>query len=431
MKITISKNLIDKVLLIGFIITFFSKDFFFNFYFKNIFIDIFSYTFFTLVFFFYVDLNISQWKKIYFITLIVLGIEINIKIINGFSIFPLLKQFLPIVIIYVTTYFFLKKNSLNKIFDYYLKILFVACIFGIVQFILDHFFNIYLFQYIPRRIDSIFREPSHFASMIVPGLIYGIFNFKKYQLFTLVFVINLFLTFSFAGYLALLLTFILIFFTKEKLKIFFISLGLISLIIFVILTIDKKNVNNGFLSSILKNQIKLRDISKTINLSDFNNYIDNDVRNLGIYSVSSNLVATANFLINNPLGSGLGGHEEAYYYYTNQYQMYGSFTQSDTMKKKRYGYNSKSAHSLLIRIVSEFGIIFIIFILLIIGKIILNITRYTDEEKIIIITCVSYFLFRFIKLGGYFDYGLYFFITAFLFIIYNQNESITYNNYTN
>ena len=34
------------------------------------------------------------------------------------------------------------------------------------------------------------------------------------------------------------------------------------------------------LSSILKNQIKLRDISKTINLSDFNNYVDNDVRNL-------------------------------------------------------------------------------------------------------------------------------------------------------
>ena len=143
--------------------------------------------------------------------------------------------------------------------------------------------------------------------------------------------------------------------------------------------------------------------------------------------VSSNLAATANILNSNPFGSGLGGHEEAYYKYTNQYQIYGSFHQSDDVKLKRHGYNSKSAHSLLIRLLSEFGIIFVIMIMFIFGKLVLNLNKYTDEQKNIIITCSSYILFRFIKLGGYFDYGIYFFITAFLFIIFEQNETTKYN----
>ena len=428
MMITINNNLINKILLIGFVITFFSKDFFFNFYFKNIYIDIFTYTFFTLVFCFYVNFNISDWKKIYFIILLIIGFQFCIKIINNFSILPLLKQLLPIIIIYSTTYFFIKKNSLKIIFDYYLKTLLLICIFGIMQAILDYFFSINLFQLIPGRIDSIFREPSHFASLIVPGLIYGFLNFKKYKLFTLIFGINLILTFSFAGYLTLIATFILMFFIKKnKLQNLFISLSFILLTIISVLIFEKKLDNNGFLSAILKNNFIVNNYSNNIDNLIFDNNFNNKVVDLGLYSLSSNLAVTANILITNPFGSGLGGHEEAYYKYTDQYQIYGSFHESDYVKSKRYGYNSKSAHSLLIRLLSEFGIIFAFMIIFIFVKIILNLNKYTDEQKNIIIVCLSYILFRFIKLGGYFDYGIYFFITAFLFVIFDQNESTKYN----
>jgi hypothetical protein len=423
----INEKKINKFLLFGFVITFFSKDFWFNFYANNIYIDFFSYIFFILIFSLYVNFNIQEWKKIYFYFLIFLGIQIIIKIFNNFSIFPLLKQLIPIIIIYISTYYIIKKNGLKTIFDYYLKILLIVCIFGLIQIILDNFFSVNLFQKVPKRIDSIFREPSHFALLILPGLTYGILNLKKYKFSTLVFFINLIFTFSFAGYLSFAITLFVIFIIKKNksknliYSFFLIVIPILTFIVFENNTYNyfKKN-NVGFLSSILKNDLHFK-----ILLS--NDRYNNEIKDLGLYSVTSNLIPAINMLTINPLGSGMGGHEEAYYNYVQQYQLYGSFNDYQANKLKRYGYNSKSAHSLSIRLLSEFGIVFLITILIILKIFFSNFNKFSNDQINIIIACLSYIIFRCIKLGGYFDYGIYFFIVAILTLIFERDEPGKFN----
>ena len=423
----INEKKINKFLLVGFIITFFSKDFFFNFYIKNIYIDVFSYIFFILIFSLYVNFNIQEWKKIYFYFLIFFGMQMIIKIFNNFSIFPLLKQLIPIIIIYISTYYIIKKNGLKIIFDYYLKILLIICIFGLIQIILDNFFSVNLFQKVPKRIDSIFREPSHFALLILPGLTYGILNLKKYKFSTFVFFINLIFTFSFAGYLSFAITLFVIFIIKKnKTKNLLYSFFLIVIPILTFIVFENNAYNYfkkndvGFLSSILKNNLHFKIL---LSNDDYNNQI----KDLGLYSVTSNLIPAINMLTINPLGSGMGGHEEAYYNYVQQYQLYGSFNEYETSKLKRYGYNSKSAHSLSIRLLSEFGIVFLITIIIVLKNFFSNFNKFSNDQINIIITCLSYIIFRCIKLGGYFDYGMYFFIVTILTLIFVRNEPSKFN----
>jgi hypothetical protein len=421
----INDTFINKILLLFFVTTFFSKDFFFNFYLKNVYIDIFSYCFFLLIFLFFIDFKFNEWKKIYFTILLFFSFQLLIKILNNFSILPLIKQLFPIIIIYATTYYFIKKYSIKIIIDYYLKILFVVCIFGIVQSLMDNLFTFSLFQLIPGRVDSIFREPSHFALLIIPGLVYSILNFKEKIFYIIIFSINLILTFSFSGYIVFFLSIIIIFLLKQNKIIFFLFfIGFLSLMISAIFLSSKKLDNNGFLSIILKNKslasLEYQNIESFIYNNKKNNIVD-----LGIYSISSNVVTAINILIQNPFGSGLGGHEEAYYLYVNKYQLFGSANESMLPKIKRHGYNSKSAHNLLIRLISEFGIFFLIIIIFIINSFIRNYRYYTTDEINIIITTLSYIIFRFIKLGGYFDYGIYFFVMSFLILIFNKKNDTT------
>ena len=191
---------------------------------------------------------------------------------------------------------------------------------------------------------------------------------------------------------------------------------------------SKKLDNNGFLSIILKNKNLASLEYKSIKSFIYNNK-DNNIVDLGIYSISSNVVTAINILTKNPFGSGLGGHEEAYYLYTNKYQIFGSANESMRPKVKRHGYNAKSAHNLLIRLISEFGIFFLIITIFITNNFFRNYRYYNTDEINIIITSLSYILFRFIKLGGYFDYGIYFFIMSFLILIFNRkNDTIKDSN---
>jgi O-antigen ligase len=98
-------------------------------------------------------------------------------------------------------------------------------------------------------------------------------------------------------------------------------------------------------------------------------------------------------------GSGLGGHEEMYYrrfeYDSFRYNYY-------------YGLNAKSAHSLSIRILSEFGILGFGLYLFTLIK---NVMFFKSKvPKAIALACLSHFLCKTLKLGGYIDYGTPFFL---------------------
>ncbi|MBN8787271.1 MAG: hypothetical protein J0I84_09280, partial [Terrimonas sp.] len=119
----------------------------------------------------------------------------------------------------------------------------------------------------------------------------------------------------------------------------------------------------------------------------------------------------------NLIGSGLGGHEETYYrYYEHSTFKYNYF----------FGLNAPSAHSLTIRIFSEFGMVgLILYITTLARKVIL---LDNGIFRGISLACLSHFICKSFKLGGYIDYGTPFFFAMLLinFMRYKQhNQKIT------
>jgi O-antigen ligase len=103
------------------------------------------------------------------------------------------------------------------------------------------------------------------------------------------------------------------------------------------------------------------------------------------------------------LGSGLGGHEEMYY---------RRFANTAFQANYYYGLNAKAAHSLSIRILSELGLVGSALYLYTLVKSVLFARR--GIHYAISLGCLSHFLCKFFKLGGYIDYGTPFFFTILL-----------------
>lgn len=111
-------------------------------------------------------------------------------------------------------------------------------------------------------------------------------------------------------------------------------------------------------------------------------------------------------LSENPLfGSGLGGHQSRYF----EYYAGSSFEE----KSWHFGWNASTGHSLIIRLFSEVGLAGVFFIVYSIKKLLI-LDKRAGRYYFISIACLSYFLFRLFKLGGYFEYGIYFFVAMFI-----------------
>jgi O-antigen ligase len=86
----------------------------------------------------------------------------------------------------------------------------------------------------------------------------------------------------------------------------------------------------------------------------------------------------------------------------------------------QHGLNARSAHSLSIRVLSENGILgFIFYWYLILRNFFLKLTY---EERAISLGCLSHFLSKTLKLGGYFDYGTPFFLMMLVVIFINAKK---------
>ncbi len=234
-------------------------------------------------------------------------------------------------------------------------------------------------------VDSIAPEPSHYAIIILPAVVYAIFYFKDHQLKSLILILALLLTTSSTAYIVLLIVMFIIY---RRIHYLFI-IGPILFFIF-----------NNFLLSYDKFYIRYLGFSSYFENRNFNRvYAATSVSFL-----SNAEVAMASIKASPLLGSGLGGHEEMYdKYYSNT-----AFSLSYI-----YGINKASAHCLLIRIISELGIVGFSLYLLGLAKSLL--LRADDYHRIISIACFSHFLGKALKLGGYFDYGTPFFAMLLLF----------------
>ena len=353
-------------------------------------IDSFAYLFFCFYFLFR-NKNLFFHKKYFLVLSIWLATSFFSAIWFNFDLSLILKQFVPITIIFLVCYDILyrRKLKLALIFQFYVTISYYVAVFGIVQWTLS-LFGINLLIKEPGLLDSITFEPSHYAAIILPALVYSIMNNGLLNRKSCILLSSLILTFSLTGYLVLITTFLI-----PRLKFRSIPVIVISLLIVSIsLKYSPKRITERIDSLTL--------FSNTLEYSDA-------TTNLSVVSIMSNAEVALYSITKSPIfGAGMGGHEGMYEKY---------FENSNFKNHLRYKINNNSGHSLTIRIISEAGIIgFIAFLSFLFRSYIpkKSLNKSLNDFHIISLCCLSHFICKSFKLGGYFDYGTPFFFTILL-----------------
>jgi O-antigen ligase len=383
-----SKDKIDLTS-IFLVLTVFTKEIF-NIGFSGLMIDLFAYTFFTLYF-------LLRFKNLFISSkyIVVLFFWALTSIISSmwfdFDILLIIKQLVPISIIMLACYDILYKRKfiLIAIFNFYVKLSYYSAIFGIVQWSLS-LYEINILIKVPGLLDSIAYEPSHYATIIIPAAVYSIMINGLLNRKSLILILSLILTFSLTSYMVLILTLLI---PKLRLRSF-----LIIVIAF-------------FIISNLLQYVPERIKERIDSIELFSNTLDykDPSTNLSVVSLASNLDVAMYSIKNNPLfGAGIGGHQG----------MYDKFYENSSFRSHPwYKINYNSAHSLSIRILSEAGIVgFFAFLFFLFRSYIPeNLSnKMLNDFHIISLCCLSHFICKTFKLGGYFDYGTPFFFTILL-----------------
>jgi len=348
--------------------------------------DFLSYPFFIIAFvYFLFNRKLSISKKEGIVFSIILSQGILIDLIFDLPLILFFKQFLPIIIMYFSIKYIFLSNDIKLIFQKYVDYAIIVAFIGIIQFILKFFGILLLTDYSGFFIDSVALEPSHYVIMILPSVLYFYLKKDFSWRFWLLFI-TIILTFKLTGLLSIIM-FILIINIKKYLKFIIIGIPLIYSSIYIINSIPE--FSNRIDSALT--YIESGDI--------------HDINNMTTFSFLSNSeVAKENFINTYGLGIGLGGHETTY---IRNFSL-------NKIQKHWYGLNSKSAHSLSLRIISELGIlgVFIFFMLFYKSFKIKHLAYST-----IAFASLSHFIAKSFKLGSYFDYGTIFFLIVIIISI--------------
>jgi O-antigen ligase len=356
--------------------------------------DLIGYNFFILYFLTQLRHFFLNQKIIVLLFILLIG-SLASKIFLDMDFLPFWKQFIPITIIYLASYDVMCRYNYKSLFEIYVKIGYYTAVFGIIQFFAKLFFGLQIMtDYSQLFLDSIALEPSHYAIIIMPACIYTLYYFRVYKTQAIVLAAALLLTTSSTAYLVLLVLLLIMYRRVQLLLI------MAPLLYFVF---------NNVLLNYDKFYIRYMGFATYFETNNFN-----QVYAATSISFLSNLeVAWAAIKANPIFGCGLGGHEEMYLRY---------FENSSFRFSYLYKLNAASAHSLIIRILSETGLIGFFFYLWALWKSLL--LKADDYHRIISIACLSHFLGKALKLGGYFDYGTPFFamILLFNFLDYYANR---------
>jgi O-antigen ligase len=304
------------------------------------------------------------------------------------------KGMIPIIIMMTSGFAILKGRGIHQVFLLYVKITYWTAIFGIIQVILSTFFGIMILELDRGRLDSIAYEPSHYASILMPALIYTFVHFRKFKKYFFVMLTALILTFNLTGYLVFIALFTIARFNPIYILV---SVPVAYFVFFNVLPTLTTNFSTRF-----------NDTFATLNGTKdiFTNTLEVNGTTLSFFS---NFDVAKSVLNASPLtGCGIGGHEEMYYRH---------FQGSSFMSNYYYGLNAKSAHSLSIRILSELGFVGMgLYIFVLVRNFV--IPRH-GVNFAISLACLGHFLCKSFKLGGYIDYGTPFF---FIILILNARE---------
>ena len=283
-----------------------------------------------------------------------------LEIFLGNNTWPLfLKIFLGFVLSvsfygYVLDYF---KFDTQKIFSFYIKGAIIVSYIGLFQFVFFYlsFTPGYNFSWLFNkwglisggfgiRVNSIFSEPAQCAIVLGPACFVAIYNLiprnKKYLLTkfqSVLIILVTFLTTSSTGYIGLLFILLFLLYNYGKISYFFIGVPFIILLSFLF-------YNN------------VPDFKSRIDTS-LGLWVDGDFRieniNSSSFIIYNNYhIAQENFLTNPFTGTGLGSHPIAF-------DKYSLTNRSDIIDLQ---FNKADGNSLLIRLISETGILGVVFI---------------------------------------------------------------------
>jgi hypothetical protein len=303
----------------------------------------------------------------------------------------------------ITFYFYVVRYygfNIRKIFRYYLKGAYIVAVIGLVQFIAFHLkitpaynfswiFNKWgiVYNQFGIRINSVFSEASQCAIVLSPACFVAIYNlipgnrFEYSRFKSAVILVTFILTTSSTGYLGLFIIVFLLMLNYGRISIFIVGL----IVMFAGASILYNNVD----------EFKVR-VDTSIGLwSDENLTVEN--MNSSSFVLYNNYhIATENFKQNFLTGSGLGSHSVAFDNY--------SLTRLTGFLDIKF--NKADANSMLLRLISETGLIGIIFIIWFIFKHFVRKKSSVDSELWVISSSMFVIIMLyFLRQGNYFLNG--------------------------
>ena len=359
-------------------------------------IDFYAYPVYIILFLFLL-FNLKIGLRYTFLLIFFCCFSSVVFLLNHDSYFNLTKTVIPFLFIYVTFYSYFKYYSISGFFKTYLKLSVWVALIGYLQVILKAFFGIYIFSgYRSFNLHSIVTEPSHYVVVILPATVFCFLKYKEYKYQFWVLFISLILTFKLTAFISLLIAFLI----ARKVNIF-------NLLIFLFLFFYS-------VSYLLQFEEFSYRLVPVINYFFGEDTLEYSRRLAGTpLSFVSNLNVAIDIALSNFFGGGIGSHPLSY----DEYFSKNSWIGYDY----NYGLNRNSGHSLIIRIISEFGFFIPLGIISYI-TIKFNKIKTLSLRKIILISCLSHFIAKFIKLGAYIDFGTPIFFSIIIVLIANDNK---------
>jgi O-antigen ligase len=359
-------------------------------------------------------------------------LSLIISVLKGTPILLVLKQTFLIYISFLVSYILINgyKFDLVKIIKDYIQLIFIAGIFGLIQFISQGIgFNLGAdFSYLGfdmgyyevtrnTRIQSWFYEPSFLVYAFMPVVFISLARlFKITNIITLkkaLFIIIIFcLSRSAIGFLGIILSLLIIINFKYS---FFKNPKIIITLLSFVLVIGFFLYKTPDIKFRVDDTVKLF-FDKTVTGKDV------DRINLSTYAFYSNYKVTIEALKQNPIfGTGLGTHEYNYDKYLEKIIPESNY-------RKYYKINRKDANSMFFRLLSETGLLGTFFLLFLIFKsrIKLIYSENITESKLIYWLINNgifvLILLRFLRQGHYTMLGFTLFLLMYFYANKRLNE---------
>lgn len=347
--------------------------------------------------------------------------------------FLFLKIFLGVLLSTTFYYYVIQYYDINieKMFSLYLKWAYWSAIIGLIQYVSFkiHFRPGYDYYWLHFnkwsvvssgegliRINSIYMEPSQLGIMLGPAAFVAVLNIFRKQNFeyenyqNYIILLAVYLSKSSTGYIGLFFVILII----------GINLGYVSYLILFL--VGGVLAGIGLYNSV--DEFKSR-IDAATALWVHQNYKIENLNTSSFVQYNNAHVAFENFKEHPLFGTGMGSHLVAYEKY--------SYTRTGEIRFKGTDLNSTDANSLFLRLVSETGLMGVLFFIVVVLKCFVGNSGTDDPHWIISGSLLVLILLYLLRQGNYFLNGFPFFVWLYYYnkVEHNNKSIISENRFKN